>query len=160
VPHRNLLIVPENMCTYRMKSIVMQYFALLTYFLMSRGSVVDIATGYGLDDREVGVRIPVGSTIITSPYRPDQLWGPPNLLYNEYRGLFPRGKSFTCIVFRMFLLKSITNSGMKSVFYSKETHASNFPDWQLWMPLLAHLCGIKDNLSDAFQVVFLCIFPA
>jgi hypothetical protein len=39
-----------------------------------------IATGYGLDDRGVEVRVPVGSKILTSPYRPDQLWGPPNLL--------------------------------------------------------------------------------
>jgi hypothetical protein len=28
---------------------------------MSRGSSVGIATGYGLDDRGVGVRVPVGS---------------------------------------------------------------------------------------------------
>jgi hypothetical protein len=45
---------------------------------------VGIATGYGLDDRGVGVRVPVGS----SPRRPDGLWGPPNLVSNGY----PRGK--------------------------------------------------------------------
>jgi hypothetical protein len=31
--------------------------------------------------------------ISTSPYRPDQLWDPPNLLYNGYLELFPRGKA-------------------------------------------------------------------
>jgi hypothetical protein len=45
-------------------------------------SAVCIATGYGLDDRDVGVRIRVGSRILASPYRPDRLWGPHNLLYN------------------------------------------------------------------------------
>jgi hypothetical protein len=29
---------------------------------------------------EAVVRVPVGSKIFTSPYRPDRLWGPPNLL--------------------------------------------------------------------------------
>jgi hypothetical protein len=37
-----------------------------------------IATGYGLDDRGVGVRVPVGSRIFSSPSRPDRLWGPPS----------------------------------------------------------------------------------
>jgi hypothetical protein len=37
-------------------------------------SVVGVATGYGLDDRGVGIRVPVGSSIFTSPYRPDRLW--------------------------------------------------------------------------------------
>jgi hypothetical protein len=32
-----------------------------------------IATSYGLDDREVGVRVPVGSRIFSSPDRPDRL---------------------------------------------------------------------------------------
>jgi hypothetical protein len=45
--------------------------------------------GYGLDDREAGVGVPVGSRIFTSPRRPDRLWGQPNLLYNGYQGLFP-----------------------------------------------------------------------
>jgi hypothetical protein len=65
------------------------------YLLMygSRDSAVGIATGYGLDDWEIGVRVPVGSRIITSPCLPDRLWGPPNLLYNRYWGLFPGGKA-------------------------------------------------------------------
>jgi hypothetical protein len=41
-----------------------------------------IATGYGLDDRGVGVRVPVGSRYLFSPRRADGLWGPPSLLYN------------------------------------------------------------------------------
>jgi hypothetical protein len=39
----------------------------------SRDSVVGIATSYGLDDRGVGVRVPVGSKIFSSPDRPDRL---------------------------------------------------------------------------------------
>jgi hypothetical protein len=33
-------------------------------------SVVGIATGYGLDDRGVGVRVPVGSRIFSTSSRP------------------------------------------------------------------------------------------
>jgi hypothetical protein len=53
--------------------------------------VVGIATGYVVDDRGVGVRVPVGSRIISSPSRPDRLLGAPNLPSNGYRGFFPRG---------------------------------------------------------------------
>jgi hypothetical protein len=44
---------------------------------MSWYSSVGIAISYGLDDRGVGVRVPVGSRIFLSPRRPDWLWGPP-----------------------------------------------------------------------------------
>jgi hypothetical protein len=49
------------------------------------------STGYGLDDRGVGVQVPVGVRVFSSPRRPDRLWGSPNLPSNGYRGLFPRG---------------------------------------------------------------------
>jgi hypothetical protein len=61
--------------------------------LWSRNSAVGIATGYGLDDRGVRVRVPVGSRIFASSRRPYRLWGPHGLLSNEYRGFFPRGKA-------------------------------------------------------------------
>jgi hypothetical protein len=71
-----------NLITLRLRS-----------FGRSRDNVVGIATGYGLNDRGIGVRIPVGSRIVSSPSRPDRLWGPPNLLSNGYRGSFPGGKT-------------------------------------------------------------------
>jgi hypothetical protein len=33
--------------------------------------------GYGLDDRGVGVQVPVGSRIFSTPHCPGRLWGPP-----------------------------------------------------------------------------------
>ena len=50
------------------------------------GSVVGIATGYGLDD--TGIESLWGEIFRTSPDRP---WGPPSLLYNGCR-VFAGGK--------------------------------------------------------------------
>jgi hypothetical protein len=68
-------------------------YCIIILFFRSRDSSVGIATGYGLDDRGVGVRVPVRSRIFFSPRRPDRLWGPPNLLSNGYGGVLPRGKA-------------------------------------------------------------------
>jgi hypothetical protein len=59
--------------------------------LSSRDSSVGIATAYGLDDGGVGVRVPVGLRIFSSPRCSDRLGGPPSLPSNGYRGLFARG---------------------------------------------------------------------
>jgi hypothetical protein len=68
---------------------------LLSSLLLSRNrdSAVGIATGYGFDDGCVGVQVPVGSRIFSSPRRLDRLWGPPSLLLNGYRGIFTGGKA-------------------------------------------------------------------
>jgi hypothetical protein len=47
---------------------------------VNRDSLASIATALGLDDRRVGVRVPIESRILTSANRSDPLLGPPNLL--------------------------------------------------------------------------------
>jgi hypothetical protein len=54
------------------------------------GSSVGLATGYGLDGPGSN---PGGSEIFRT--RPDWPWGPPSLLYNEYRS-FPEVKRPGC----------------------------------------------------------------
>jgi hypothetical protein len=63
---------------------------------VSRGSSVSIVSGYGLDDRAIEVRSPAEANgFFLYPLCPDRLWGPPSLLYNGYRGSFPRGVTLT-----------------------------------------------------------------
>jgi hypothetical protein len=50
--------------------------------MVSRDSIVGVATGYGLGDRGVGVRLPIGSRIFSSPLCPDWLWDPFYILFN------------------------------------------------------------------------------
>jgi hypothetical protein len=73
------------------RHLIIQLYYLFIYLLVSRNSVVGTATGYELDNRVVGVRVPVHSRIFSSPRRPDRLWGSSNILPNEYQGLFPQG---------------------------------------------------------------------
>jgi hypothetical protein len=58
--------------------------------LEGRGCLVGIATDYGLENPGVGIRVPVGSRILASPYNPDQLWFTLRLLSNGPRGFFIR----------------------------------------------------------------------
>jgi hypothetical protein len=59
--------------SFLLSIIFYSFFGIFLIFFSSRDSVVGIATGYGLDDRGVGVRIPVGSRIFSSPRGPDWL---------------------------------------------------------------------------------------
>jgi hypothetical protein len=77
----------------RLQSISVSLLLLDLSAKVERGSAVDIATAYGLDERDVGVPSPDGVRMFSSPYRPDRLWAPPSLLSNGYRGLFPGGKA-------------------------------------------------------------------
>jgi hypothetical protein len=66
--------------------------AILMIYALLMKSRDSVATGYGLDDRGVGVRISVGARIFSSLRRPDRFWGPPILLSNGNGGSFPRVK--------------------------------------------------------------------
>jgi hypothetical protein len=55
-------------------------------YIGSRDSSVGVATGW-----TAGLRIPAGVKISSAAQRPNLLWGPPSLLFNGYRRLFPRG---------------------------------------------------------------------
>jgi hypothetical protein len=88
---------PKNAPDYRDSEliVVLKCYIKLQIYNFIKGKeprAVGIATGYGLDDGGIGVRIPVGSRIFSSPLCPDLLWGPPSLLSNGYREFSSRIK--------------------------------------------------------------------
>jgi hypothetical protein len=81
---RNKVKFIRRYVKFRRKSLSSSFFNSVVYTCRP-GSVVSIATGYGLD-------VPVIESRWGEIYRtcPDRPWGPPSLLYNGYR-VFPRG---------------------------------------------------------------------
>jgi hypothetical protein len=73
---------------------ISHYQHLTSYSLSkSRDSSVGIATGNGLDNLGVGVRVLIRPRFFSSPCPPDRIWRPPSLLSNGYRwALSPRVK--------------------------------------------------------------------
>jgi hypothetical protein len=76
---------------YPLKIGLVLFTSLCKRSVKSQDSAGGIATGYGLDDRGIEIRVPVGSRSFSSPRRPDRLWDSLRLLSNGYRGLFPQG---------------------------------------------------------------------
>jgi hypothetical protein len=59
--------------------------------MKSRDSAVGIATAYGMEGRGVGVRFLIGQEFSTlHAVQTGSGVGPPSLLFNGYRELFPR----------------------------------------------------------------------
>jgi hypothetical protein len=72
-------------------SLINRLLNLIVLSLGSRISTVSTEPGYRLDHQGVSVQTPVRARIFSPPSCPDQLGGPPSLLSNRYRRVFPRG---------------------------------------------------------------------
>jgi hypothetical protein len=72
-----------------------RYTLVLTHW--SRDSAVGIASGYELDGRGVGVRVPVGSRMFSSSRRPDRFWGlgPHDLTWDWTRAAAVQSRQLT-----------------------------------------------------------------
>ena len=92
------------------------------------GSVVGIATAYGLDGP--GIESPVGGEIFR--IRLDQTWGPPSLLYNWYR-VFAGGKAA-----RAWRRPPTTSNAEVKERVELYLHYTSEPSW----PVLGELTGV------------------
>jgi hypothetical protein len=77
-----------TICTSKQATRVISHFDNLHFG--NRDSAVGIPTSYGMDDWGVRLRVPIGSTILSPPRRPDRPWSPPSLLFNRHWGLLRR----------------------------------------------------------------------
>jgi hypothetical protein len=82
--------IAENITPLMLKVLTVSHFFIRK--VESRDRAVGIATVYGLDHRGFRVRVPVEARLFSVPLRPDRFWGPPSLLPNGYRPLFPWAK--------------------------------------------------------------------
>jgi hypothetical protein len=76
-----------------------------------------MAIGYGLDDRGVGVRVLVKSRVLSSRQ------GPPSLLFNVSRELFPREKSCRVVKLTIHFATNVEDGGSarrKAATYTKK----------------------------------------
>jgi hypothetical protein len=97
----------------------------------SPSSAVAIATAHGLDDGGVGVRVPVDSRISTSPYRPDELWGPPTLLSNEYQGALSQeyiGRGLKLTIHLQLELMSRKHGSIQPLPHTSSQHGTSLPN--------------------------------
>jgi hypothetical protein len=106
-------------------------------------------TGYGLEDRGIGVRVPVETKMFTSPCRPDWLCGSPNLLANGYQGvLLPRIK---------WQMREANHPSPTSVQVMKTwiyTSTPHTPSWRS-AKLVKHRCNVIFYLSQ--ETLLLCL---
>jgi hypothetical protein len=70
----NCMVERNSVVTYTYHKVSLHYntkiITIIIIIIGSRASIVGIATGYGLDDWKVGVRVPVGSRIFSTSSRP------------------------------------------------------------------------------------------
>jgi hypothetical protein len=85
IPHKKLFL--KDLISKEPKIHKASEMVLLTFKIIIMNST--IATGYGLDERGVGIRVPIGARIFSSRCRPDRFWGTHSLLSNGYRDSFP-----------------------------------------------------------------------